>query len=152
MDKYYLSKNRLEELKKELEELKSTKRIEIAEKLKHAKEYGDLSENSEYAEAREEQSRTEGRIAELEDILKRSVIIKKSTNATKTQIGSTITVKKGVQIIKYTITGAAEADPSQGRISNESPLGKAFLGKAVGEKAEAVIPSGKATYYILKIE
>src|SRR3989344_7015229 len=98
----YLTQERFEELKKELNELKTKKRIEIAERLKHAKEYGDLSENSEYAEARDEQSLVEGRIFELEELFKQASIIKKSEGS-KVGVGSTVTLKKGDKNVTYTI-------------------------------------------------
>ncbi|MCL5733763.1 MAG: transcription elongation factor GreA [Patescibacteria group bacterium] len=152
MDKYYLTKTRLDELKTELEDLKSKKRIEVSEKIKRAKEFGDLSENVEYSEAKDEQMKVEMRIAELEDIIKKAAIIKKGGNTKSVQVGSTVTVKKGGQILKYTIVGSNETKPEEGRISNESPLGKAFLGAQVGDIREVFTPAGKAPYRIMKIE
>lgn len=152
MDKYYLTKERIEDLKKELEELKSKKRLEVAERLKQAKEYGDLSENSEYIEAREEQSWTETRIFELENMLKKAVIIEKTEGTNEVQVGSTATVKKGDQIFRYTIVGSNEANPREGKISNESPLGRSFLGHKVGDSLVISTPGGKVTYQITKIE
>lgn len=154
MDKYYLTKERCEELKKELENLKGQRRLEIADRLKQAKEFGDLSENSEYSEAREEQSRVETRISELEDILKKAVIIKneKAAGTDSVFIGSTVTVKKNGQAYTYRIVGSNEAKPEEGKISNESPLGRAFLDKKVGESVAVVTPKGKADYQIMKIE
>src|SRR3989344_5502363 len=110
MDKYYLTKERAEELKQELETLKSQKRLEVADRLKQAKEFGDLSENSEYSEAREEQSRVETRISELEDIIKKAVIIKSEKTASESVvIGSTVDVKKNGQVFTYRIVGSNEA-------------------------------------------
>lgn len=152
MDKYYLTKERLEELKEELDNLKSNKRVEIAEKLKHAKEYGDLSENSEYTQAREEQSVTESRIFELEDLLKKAVIIKKSEGGDKVEVGSTVTAKKGDKVVSYTIVGAYEAKPEEGMISDQSPIGRSFLGHGVGDSINVNAPSGPVTYQITKIE
>ena len=153
MDRYYITQERFDELKRELEELKSKKRIEVAERLKQAKEYGDLSENSEYAEAREEQSLVEGRIFELEELLKKVSIIKKSEGVkNKVEVGTTVTVKKGEAILKYTIVGAYDASPAEGKVSDESPLGKAFVGRKVGEKVMVTAPVGEAEYEILKIE
>lgn len=153
MDRYYITQERFDELKKELEELKTNKRIEVAERLKQAKEYGDLSENSEYAEAREEQSLVEGRIFELEELLKKAEIIKKSAGVSnEVNVGSSVRVKKGEAVLNYTIVGAYDADPAAGKISDESPLGRAFVGRKVGEKVIAVIPSGEVEYEILKIE
>jgi len=152
MDKYYLSSERLNELKVELEDLKGRKRHEIAERLKTAKEYGDLSENSEYSEAREEQARVETRIFELEDILKQASIIKKSEEVDEVRIGSTVTVKKGDEVFNYTVVGSNETNPEEGKISNESPLGRAILGRKVGDKITVGTPSGEIQYSISKIE
>lgn len=150
--KQYLSKERFDELTNELAELKTTKRIEIAQRLKTAKEYGDLSENSEYAEAREEQASVETRIAELEDLLKNMELVTKTRGGDTVRIGSTIVVKKSGKEMTYAIVGSYEADPLTGKISDESPLGKAFVGKKVGEKVNVDAPAGKVTYEILKIE
>ena len=152
MDKYYLSSERLNELKVELEDLKGRKRREIAERLKTAKEYGDLSENSEYSEAREEQARVETRIFELEDILKQASVIKKSEEVDEVRIGSTVTVKKGDEVFNYTVVGSNETNPEEGKISNESPLGRAILGHKVGDKITVGTPSGEIQYSISKIE
>lgn len=151
MAKQYLTKERLEELKAELETLKNKKRVEVAERLKQAKEYGDLSENAEYVEAREEQASVETRIAELEDLLKQAVVIAKSGGDTVT-VGSTVTVRKGEATMSYTIVGSYEAKPEEGRISDESPLGKAFLKKKIGETVEVTTPAGTVRYEIAKIE
>ena len=154
MDKYYLTKERAEELKKELEMLKGQKRLDVADRLKQAKEFGDLSENSEYSEAREEQSRVETRISELEDMFKKIVIIKneKTTKSESVFIGSTVTIKKNGKSFIYRIVGSNEAKPEEGKISNESPLGRAFLDKKVGESVTVATPAGKADYQITKIE
>lgn len=152
MDNYYLTKERFEELKTELETLKSGKRREVAERLKQAKEFGDLSENSEYSEAREEQSRVESRIFELEDVLKKVVIINKGAVGDRVVIGSNVSVKKDGQVFRYQIVGSNEAKPESGKISNESPLGRAFLDKKVGESVQVTTPGGHVAYQILKIE
>jgi transcription elongation factor GreA len=152
MHKQYLSKESFEELKKELEELKTTKRMEIAARLKQAKEYGDLSENSEYAEAREEQSAVETRIFDLEEILKNAAMITKHADSGIVEVGSTVTAKRGDKTITYTIVGSYEAKPEEGKISDESPLGKAFLKHKVGEKVMAATKTGGVEYEILKIE
>ncbi|MBI3114558.1 MAG: transcription elongation factor GreA, partial [Candidatus Harrisonbacteria bacterium] len=125
MDQQYLTLERLEALKAELQDLKINKRIEVAERLKRAKELGDLSENSEYFEAREEQAQLEARIIELEEIIKNASVIGKSTSHAKVEIGSTVEVAKDGAKMKFTIVGSNEADPENGRISNESPLGRA---------------------------
>jgi transcription elongation factor GreA len=151
MSKQYLTKERLEEFKVELEELKNIKRNEVAQRLKQAKEYGDLSENSEYAEAREEQANVEGRIFELEELVKSAVIIEKTESHETVQVGSVITIKKGEKTSVYTIVGMYEAKPEEGRISDESPLGKAFMKHKVGDKIDVTTPAGKMAYEILKI-
>ena len=140
------------ELKDELETLKNKKRVEVAERLKQAKEYGDLSENSEYAEAREEQANVETRIAELEELLKEAVTLKMTEGGDTVTVGSTVVVKKGEKTATYTIVGSYEAKPEEGRISDESPLGKAFLKKKAGDTVSVSTPSGAQTYEILKIE
>lgn len=150
--KFYLTKERLEELKEELDDLKNKKRVEIADKLKHAKEYGDLSENAEYAQAREEQAVIETRIFELEELLKKAVIIKKSEKRDRVEVGSTVTAKKGDKIISYTIVGAYETKPEEGKISDQSPLGRSFLGHRVGDSVAVNSPSGQVSYQITKIE
>ncbi len=152
MTKQYLSKERLEEFKAELELLKNTRRNEVAQRLKQAKEYGDLSENSEYAEARDEQANVETRIFELEDLLKDAVVLEKTEGNGAVQVGSVITIKKGEKTSVYTIVGKYEAKPEEGRISDESPLGKAFLKHKVGDKIPVTTPAGVMTYEILKIE
>ena len=151
MNKQYITKERLEEFKVELEELKNAKRQEVAQRLKQAKEYGDLSENSEYAEAREEQASVETRIAELEELLKNAVLIEKTIPDGAVQVGSTVTVKKGGKLFEYTIVGIYEVKPEEGRISDESPLGKAFIGHKVGETVSVTVPAGTSTYEIVKI-
>src|SRR3989344_666604 len=135
MDKTYLSQERFDELNQELVQLKSEGRVTVAERLKQAKEMGDLSENSEYQEAREEQGRLEKKIGELEEILRNSAIIKKIAGTEAVKIGTKIKVKKGNDIINFTIVGSNESNPAQGFISNESPIGKGLLGKKVGDVA-----------------
>lgn len=152
MSKQYVTKERLEVFKAELEELKSKRRNEVAQRLKQAKEYGDLSENSEYAEAREEQANVETRIFELEDLLKDAVIIEKTEDNGVVQVGSVITIKKADKTSVYTIVGKYEAKPEEGKISDESPLGKAFLGRKTGDKIPVTTPTGVVSYEILKIE
>ena len=152
MSKEYLTKERLEEFKAELEELKSKKRIEVAQRLKQAKEYGDLSENSEYVEAREEQANVEGRIFEIEELLKNAVTIKKTDADGTVRVGSTVTVKRGDKTFTYTIVGSYEAMPEEGRISDESPLGKAFMKRKIGEKVSVATPAGSTEYEITKVE
>ncbi|MBI5220747.1 MAG: transcription elongation factor GreA [Candidatus Liptonbacteria bacterium] len=149
---YFLSQERFEELKSELEFLKTDKRQEIADRLKQAKEYGDLSENAEYTEARDEQSRVEVRIFELDEVLKRAVIIKKSGHKDTISVGSTVTVKKDGQVVTYNIVGSDETRPEEGKISNESPLGRMLLGHKVGDSVILEARAGKATFQITKVE
>ncbi len=152
MDKYYLTQERLEELKQELETLKTEKRLEVADRLKRAKEFGDLSENAEYAEAREEQSAVETRIFELEELLRRAVVIKKTEGSDRVEVGSKVTVRKNGDISEYTIVGSNESKPEEGKISNESPIGRALLGKRVGDSITVATPAGQAAYQVTKIE
>jgi transcription elongation factor GreA len=152
MPKSYLTKARLDELEQELTELKTKKRIEVAERLKRAKEFGDLSENSEYSEAKEEQAQVESRIFELDEILQNAAIIKKSSDKGEVTIGATVLTSKDGKEVRYQIVGSNEAKPEEGRISNESPIGQALLGKKVGDMAEVQTPGGKAAYKIVGIE
>ena len=149
----YLTSEGQQKLKDELDYLKKTKRSEIAIRIKEAKELGDLSENAEYADAREEQSFVEGRILELEEILKNARVIDPKNSAPGTvDIGDTIVIKRNEKKFEYTIVGSNEASPSEGRISNESPLGKSFLGKKKGDKVEVKAPKGIVIYEIIQIK
>ncbi len=145
-------------LEAELAELKSTKREEIAEKIKVARSYGDLSENSEYDEAKNEQAIVESRIATLEATLKNAVIVEDdavaSEDADTIWLGNTITVldvETGDELV-YDIVSSIEADPMNGKISDDSPLGKAVLGHKAGETIEVEAPIGMLEYKILKVE
>ena len=153
MKENYISKEGLKKLKEELAELKNIKRPLVIEKIARSREQGDLSENAEYHEAREEQSFIEGRIQEIEYLIKNSVIIKSDKKSDIVVIGSTVhaTCDNGTKL-KYTIVGQTEADPSSGKISHESPLGRAFIGKSVGHEFELVIPAGKIKCKIDKVE
>lgn len=147
----YISPEGLEKLKKELEHLKTVERREIAARLEAAKALGDLSENAEYQEAKEAQSLNETRIAELEELLRNIVVIKKPTDMHTVQVGATIDVDSPHGREAFTIVGSEEADPAKGKISNESPLGRAFLGKKVGDAVEVKTPLGVTGYTIRKI-
>ncbi len=151
-DRYYVTAERLAEVQVELEHLKTKTRLDIADQLKRAKEYGDLSENAEYAEAREEQSRVETRIFELEELVKKAVIIKKTEGSEVVTVGAKVTVKKGDKSFEFMIVGSNESKPEEGKISNESPIGKALLGKKVGDSVTVTMPTGEATYQVTKIE
>lgn len=145
----YVTKEGLKKLEDELQQLKTEKRKEIAARIADAKELGDLSENAEYHEAKEEQGFVEARIAELEVILKNTEIINHRKNTKVVQIGSTVKIKmKGGSAMEVTIVGSSEADPSKQLISNESPLGQALLDKAVGDSVEVEVPAGMMTYSI----
>lgn len=146
----YLSLEGLNEHKKELEDLK-LKRQEIASRLEEAKALGDLSENQEYVAAKEAQAFNEGKILELEQLLRDAVIIGKNRKISIVQIGSTVEVRSNGKIQKFTIVGSEEASPTIGKISNESPLGKVFLGRKIGEAVEAETPGGKVNYKIISI-
>jgi transcription elongation factor GreA len=154
MPQVYVSKEKLEELQTRLQELKTTRRFEIAERLKKAKEYGDLSENFEYAHVKEEQEKLEREIFELEQLTKNARIITKSRSKETVTVGSTVTVKSSATgKITLTIVGSEETDPSQNKISNVSPIGKALLGHRAGEMAGVITPKGKKVEYtILNIE
>lgn len=148
----YVTKEGLAKLQSELEYLQTTKRKDIAGRIASAKELGDLSENAEYSDAKEEQGLVETRILELQETLRNVQIVSKPTKSTSVVIGSTIVVKNDEQKeFTYTIVGSNEADPSQGKISNESPIGKAFLGLKSGESVEIDVPKGKVRYTITKI-
>jgi len=152
MTRVYLTKERLAELKNELADLKTRARKEIAERLKQAKEMGDLSENSEFVSAREDQVLLERRVGQLEDMVREAALIHKSGQSQVIKIGSTIKVQRGNRFFTYTIVGPQDSKPNQGLISYESPLGKAFLGKKADETVKAETPSGSVEYVIIKIE
>jgi len=147
----YLSKEGLEQIKKEVDELK-LKRQEIAQRLEESKALGDLSENMEYLQAKEAQAFNEGKILELEEVLKNAVVINKNGGNSIVQIGGTVEINCQGEKQTFTIVGSEEANPAEGKISNESPLGKAFLGHKAGETVEVEMPKGKATYKIISIK
>jgi len=150
-DKEYLSPEGLKELQDKLNDLKTKKRLEIAERLEYAKELGDLSENAEYAEAKDQQMANETEIANLEGILSRAVVIGK-TSSNEVRIGSVVACKKkGNDEQTFTIVGREEADPLKGKISNESPLGRAFLGRKKNDKILVSTPKGDVEYLITQI-
>ena len=147
----YVSAEGLEKLKRELQELKTTKRKEIAARLEHAKSLGDLSENAEYQEAKEEQSLIESQIMELEEIIRNVVVIKKDRPTDTVVIGSSLMVRSSHGEELFTIVGSEEADPVAGKISNESPLGKTFLNHKAGDTVEVKTPGGMIAYEIVEI-
>ena len=146
----YLSPEGLEEHKQELEDLK-VKRQEIAKRLEEAKALGDLAENTEYLQAREAQAFNEGKILELEQLLRDAVVIDKNKKSTLVQVGSTVEIKVNGRTQMFTIVGSEEASPQEGKISNESPLGKAFLGRKAGDTLEIETPGGRASYRIIMV-
>lgn len=144
----------LKKLQDELDHLKTVRRAEVAQRLKEAISYGDLSENSEYEEAKNEQAFVEGRIIELERKIKHAKIISEKTDHKAVEIGSTVTARNKTSRDEpetYSIVGQTEADPIERKISNESPLGKAFLGKKRGDTVEVIAPGGTYRYEILKV-
>ncbi|MFR8004060.1 MAG: transcription elongation factor GreA [Hydrogeniiclostridium sp.] len=148
----------LEKLENELAELKSVKRKEVAEKIKVALSFGDLSENSEYDEAKNEQAIVEARIADIEVMLKNvSVIDEDELNVENIHIGSKVEVRVlntgtgKTTVMEYKIVGSNEADPLMGNISDESAVGRALLGKALGDKVEVEVPAGVMEYEVLRI-
>lgn len=148
----YISQEGLKRIKEELEKLKTTDRPEIIDRIARARDLGDLSENAEYHDAREQQGFIEGRIQELENVIKNAVIIKNKKTGI-IQIGSVVHAEcdNGMKI-KYQIVGPTEANPAEGRISHESPLGLAFLGKTIGHEFELKIPAGNIKCKIHNIE
>ena len=152
--KYIMTYEGVKKLEEELEHLKTVKRKEITEKIKVALGYGDLSENSEYDEAKNEQAFTEGRIIQLENMLKNAEVVDENDISTDVvSIGSKVKVKdyEFDEEVDYTIVGSAEADPMEYKISNESPVGRGLMGKRVGDVVEVVVPGGVNKFEILEI-
>ena len=142
-----MSASGLKAMQDELEYLKTVRRKELAEEIKEARSHGDLSENSEYDEAKNTQGLVENRITELEQMVKNAVIIDESEDSVA--VGTHVSIKMigDDEAEEYDIVGRTEADPINGKISDESPVGHALLGKAVGEKAEVLLPSGQTVEY-----
>lgn len=148
---FHLTKNGVDELKSELEKLVGLRSV-IAERIKTAREFGDLSENMEYSAARQDQERNENRISEIEHILLNVSIISKPKSDSEVELGNTVKLKSDSGKTKeFQVVGTVEADPLEGKISDESPLGQAVLGKKKGEKVEIKTPSETATYKIVDI-
>lgn len=146
---YQITQDGKKELEKELAELKSH-RSAIADKIAEARDFGDLSENAEYDAAREEQGLLESRIAEIEDVLLNADMIKNG-NKTKVTLGSKVELKSGRKSVVYIVVGPVEADPIGGKISNESPIGKAIFGGKVGDSVKVATAKGDVSYKIVKI-
>ena len=151
---YKLSPQRLKELQEEMSYLKTVREKEVAELIKEARSFGDLSENSEYDEAKNEQGKLYSRMAELEEILSNYVVIEEESSGDDVSLGSTVTVldKEFDEELTYKIVGSQEADPMNGAISEDSPFGKALLGKVVGDDVTVDAPAGPVEYKILKVE
>ena len=147
----FITKEGLKKLKDELEQRKTGLRQEIAQAIKEAKEQGDLSENAEYAEAKSQQNENESRIAELEMVLKNSQVVEKDASSEGVQMGSKVRVKLNGSEMIFEIVGSNEADPANFKISNESPLGKAFWGHVKGNEVDVNTPNGVIKYSILEV-
>jgi transcription elongation factor GreA len=152
MASQYFSQEGLEKLKSEHEYRLNVLRVEIAKRLKEAKEQGDLSENAEYSEAKEAQALNEGRIEDIKVILETAVIIKENHKGGIITVGCTVVVDSKNGKKTYTIVGAAESNPTEGKISNESPMGSAFLGKKKGDSVQVKTPKGAVDYKILEVK
>ncbi len=150
--KEYISKEKQKELQAELERLKTEERQKISKRIEEAKKFGDLSENAEYIEAKEAQEMNEKRIAELEALLKNAVVISKSRSTSEVGVGSTVEVEVSGKKRELTIVGSEEANPMEGKISNQSPIGSALLGKREGDVVDVYTPDGVVKYKILKIK
>ncbi len=153
MSNEFITQKGLEKLRKELENLKNTKRMEVTEKLRVALSFGDISENPEYAEAKEEQAFVEGRISEIESILRGSVLIQTVSGGRSevVAIGCAVELISGRQKRRFVLVGRGEGDPMSGEISSDSPLGSAVLGKRLGALIKVSIPSGRKQYKIVHI-
>lgn len=147
---FRLTQSGVDELKLEHDNLVA-KRTDVAESIRSARELGDLAENSEYQTARAEQERNEARISELNNILQSVEIIEKPKNGTKVQLGSKVTLKGAKGNKEFQVVGTVEADPLEGKISDESPIGKALLGKKVGEQVEIKTPAETTSYELTAI-
>ncbi|NMB69596.1 transcription elongation factor GreA [candidate division WWE3 bacterium] len=148
----YVTKEGLDKLKAELKELVEIKRPEVAKRILAARENGDISENAEYDSARQEQSYIEGRISELEEIIKNSKITDSEKKKDNVGVGCIVTVHIDGDEETFHIVGAPEANPLEKKISHESPLGLALMGKKVGDKIDVDAPMGKLTYTVLRID
>ncbi len=154
MDKkqFFVTQKGLEELRLELENLQKKKRAEVVDRVATARSMGDLSENSEYHAAREELSLVDGRIEELEELVKKVQIIEENSKGSKIiKLGSQVTIKVNGREEVFSLVGELEADPHEKKISHESPLGKSLIGKKPGDRVEVEAPAGKISYHILKI-
>jgi transcription elongation factor GreA len=148
-----LTREGFEKLKAEIEEMQTVRRHEVAERIKEAREFGDISENSEYDDAKNEQAMLEARIATLEERLRDATVIETDEISTDVvALGSTVDLETPAGKATYQVVGSAESDPDQARLSNESPIGRAIMGKKKGETVDVVTPSGPIKVKILKIK
>ncbi|HUG48994.1 MAG TPA: transcription elongation factor GreA [Candidatus Limnocylindria bacterium] len=147
----YLSREGLQKLRQELDELVNVRRAEVATRIHEAKEHGDVSENAEYEDAKNEQAFVEGRIQSLSALIKNAVLIEENHSTTHVQIGSTVELESDDGRERFTIVGSAEAAPQDGKISNESPVGRALLGRKKGDKVVVSVPAGDTNYKIVSI-
>jgi transcription elongation factor GreA len=148
----WLTEEGFKKIQEELEIRKTTTRQEIAHAIKEAKEQGDLSENAEYSAARQRQGENEARVSELEVLIKNARIAEKKVGSSKVQLGSRISVRTGKSEMQFEIVGTNEVDPLQGKISDQSPMGRAFMGKEKGDEAIVETPAGKTKFEILEID
>lgn len=148
----YISKEGLAKLEEELQHRKTTERREIADRIAAAKELGDLSENFEYQQAKEDQGSNEVRIVNLESMIKDAVIVEEQSGGSEITLGTTFVAEFNGNDKTFSIVGSNEANPMEGKISNESPLGHAFLGRGVGDSVSVEVPSGEMIYKIKEIK
>lgn len=146
---FHLTQEGVDELERELTNLIAA-RTEIAERIKTAREFGDLAENAEYQTARQDQDKNEIRISEIQNILQNVELIKKPRGDSKVQLGSFVKLKNG-RTMEFQVVGTVEADPLNGKISDESPIGQALIGKKVGDRVEIKTPAETATYKVVEI-
>ncbi len=153
-NRYRMSRQRLEELKNELNYMQTVREKEVAEQIKEARSFGDLSENSEYDEAKTEQGKLYSRIAEYQDLIEHAVIVEESEDIGKVGIGSIVTVRDvdTDEEYRYKLVGSQEANPMEGKISDDSPFGRALYGHGMGETVDVDAPAGMIQYEILSIE
>ena len=152
-NRFKMSQERLEAIKEELFYLETVREKEVAEQIKEARSFGDLSENSEYDEAKTEQAKTEARITELEEMLKNVVLIEEDLTTDKVSVGMKVKVrnKTAKKEVEYTLVGSTEANPILRRISDQSPIGKALIGEKVGSTVKVEAPAGVTEFEILEI-
>lgn len=151
MSVQYVSAEFLAKLKEELQDLKTNKRRELAARIEAAKALGDLSENAEYHEAKDALGFVEGRILEIEDLLKNAIVIEQESGGSNVRIGSSVVVSVNGKEKTLSIVGSNEADPLSGKISNESPIGGALIGAKAGDRVEIDTPAGTTVYEVLRI-